>query len=121
MKALNGDNRVIPLYGKGLIVLAVGILGFGWLLNTPPGLLGKADAIGYAVCHRIDLRSFHLGERPLPLCARCSGMYLAAMLGLTFQTISAPRRGGMPPRRVRIILGLFVVAFAVDGLNSFGS
>ena len=65
---------------KAGLALAVGLVLLGWLLNTPPGLLGKADAIGYAVCHRIDLRSFHLGERALPLCARCSGMYLGAML-----------------------------------------
>lgn len=114
-------TRLNTLPWKGPFLLAIGFLLLGWLLSTPPGLLGKADAIGYAVCHRIDLRSFHLGERPLPLCARCSGMYLAAMLGLLYQAISSPRRGGMPPRRIQVTLGLFVVAFAVDGLNSFAS
>jgi uncharacterized membrane protein len=111
--------RAIPW--KGAAPLAVGILLLGWLLNTPAGLLGKADAVGYAVCHRIDLRSFHLGERPLPLCARCSGMYLAAVIGLVYQSILSRRRGGLPPRPVLIVLGLFVLAFAVDGLNSFAS
>lgn len=103
----------------GLVALAVGLLFLGWLFNTPEGLLGKADAVGYAVCHRIDLRSFHLGERQVPLCARCSGMYLGALLGLAYQTILSPRRGGMPPRRVMAFLGLAVVAFGVDGLNSY--
>ncbi len=55
----------------------------------------------------------------MPLCARCSGMYLGAMLGLVFQSIVGTRRGGNPPRGVMVILGTFVVAFAVDGLNSY--
>jgi len=102
-----------------LVILAVGLLLLGWLLNTPSGLLGKADAVGYAVCHRIDLRSFHLGERPLPVCARCTGMYLGAILALTFQFISGRRRAGAPPVWVMAILAVLVLAFAADGLNSF--
>ena len=104
---------------KSLVFITAGLLLFGWLLNTPPGLLGKADAIAYAVCHRIDLRSFHLGERQLPLCARCTGMYLGAMLGLAYQWTLAPRRTGTPPRRVIAILVLLLGAFGVDGLNSY--
>jgi uncharacterized membrane protein len=104
---------------KVVVYVAVGIIFFAWLLNTPEGLLGKADSIGYAVCHRIDLRSFHLGERPLPLCARCSGMYLGAVLGLVYQAILSPRRSGMPSWRIGVILGLLAAAFALDGLNSY--
>ncbi|MFC1878474.1 DUF2085 domain-containing protein [Chloroflexota bacterium] len=102
-----------------MIILPVVLLFLGWLLNTPDGLLGKADAVGYAVCHRIDARSFHLGDRAVPLCARCSGMYLGAMLGLAYQAFVSRRRGGMPPVRVILVLGLFVVAFGVDGVNSY--
>ena len=91
----------------------------GWLVYTPPDLLGKADSLGYAVCHRIDLRSFHLGVRQLPLCARCTGMYLGAVLGLAFQFFSASRRGANPPWKVIAVLGVFVAAFGIDGVNSF--
>jgi len=65
------------------------LLIIGFVVFTPEGLLGKADAIGYAVCHRIDLRSYHIGERPLPLCTRCTGMYLGAMLVSFFSTALA--------------------------------
>ncbi len=112
-------RRALPLTGKGLIFIVVGLLLVGWLLNTPAGLLGKADAIGYAVCHRIDVRSFHLGERQMPLCARCTGMYLGAMLGLVFQALTGKRRAGMPPWRVIVFLGALVLAFGVDGVNSY--
>ncbi len=112
-------RRALPLTAKYLVFVAVGLLLVGWLWNSPAGLLGKADAIGYAVCHRIDVRSFHLGERQVPLCARCSGMYLGAMLGLAFQALTSQRRAGMPPKRVLLFLGALVVAFGVDGVNSY--
>lgn len=90
-----------------------------WLVYTPGGLLGKADAIGYAVCHRIDLRSFHLGARALPLCARCSGMYLSAILTLSYFQYYRPRSGLFPGRNLRVVLVLFGVIWAVDGFNSY--
>jgi uncharacterized membrane protein len=117
IKLLPLHSRGLPL--KGAVLIGVGFLLFGWLLNTPPGLLGKADSIGYAVCHRIDTRSFHLEDRQLPLCIRCTGMYLGAMLGLAYQAASSRKRAGMPPWQVWVVYGIFVIAFAVDGLNSY--
>lgn len=97
---------------------AVVVLGI-WTRLTPEGLLGKADAIGYAVCHRIDARSFHLGDRPLPLCSRCTGMYLGAALSLAYLQVSGRQgAGGYPDRRVRPILGVFGLAFVADSVNS---
>jgi len=91
----------------------------GFLAIAPPGVLGKMDALGYAVCHRIDVRSFHIGTRQLPLCARCSGMYMGALLGLVFLTVASPKRAGMPSKSLFIPLGLLVLAFGVDGVNSY--
>ena len=54
MEQVKTGIKIRTLSIKGLVLLAVGLLFVGWLLNTPGGLLGKADAIGYAVCHRID-------------------------------------------------------------------
>ena len=34
------------------------------------------------VCHQRPERSFHLHGRRMPVCARCTGLYLAAPLGL---------------------------------------
>lgn len=35
-------------------------------------------AAGAVVCHQKAERSFHLSGVPLPVCARCTGIYLAA-------------------------------------------
>jgi len=101
-----------------LLFGAAGLLLVVWLAKTPGGLLGKADAIGYAVCHRIDVRSFHIGERQVPLCARCSGMYLGALLGIGYQFLRG-RPGRMPGFPAAILFGFFLVAFVVDGANSY--
>ncbi len=98
--------------------LAIVLIGF-WLVATPDGLLGKADAIGYAVCHRIDVRSFHLGDRTLPLCSRCSGTYLGVVLTLSYFMIFKRGASIFPPKRLLMVLGLFFVMYAVDGLNSY--
>ena len=104
---------------KWLVPLAAITVFSGWLFVAPPGILGKADAVGYAVCHRIEARSFHLGERQMPLCARCSGTFTGAALGLIFQIASGRKRAGLPPARVILPLALLAVAFGVDGSNSY--
>ena len=83
----------------GILILGLSVI-LVWLMGTPSGLLGKADAIGYAVCHRIDLRSFHLGERTLPLCSRCSGMYLGVLLAFTYFAILRKKAALFPPKHL---------------------
>jgi len=96
------------------------ILAFAaWFYITPPGLLGKADAVGYAVCHRIGERSFHVGGRQLPLCARCTGEFNAAAIALIFYALTSGRRSGMPGWKLGAPLLVFFLAFAIDGSNSY--
>jgi uncharacterized membrane protein len=108
--------------GRGLILAAlIAILLLGWML-APPGLLGKADAIGYAVCHRIDLRSFHLGDRQLPLCARCTGTFLGTIVGaLLLIAFGRGRSAVWPSRGILIVLALTAVSWGLDGANSYFS
>jgi uncharacterized membrane protein len=90
-----------------------------WFVIAPEGALGKLDAIGYAVCHRIDERSFQIDDRQLPLCARCTGEFYAAGLTLLFHAIVSGRRSVLPSRGVVAVLFAFFVAFGVDGANSY--
>ena len=93
-------------------------LTFTWLALTPAGVFGKADAIGYSVCHQIEERSFTLNGRQFPLCARCSGMFLGAVLGLIYQSAQG-RKGRMPPLGASLFFGLLALAWVFDGSNSF--
>jgi uncharacterized membrane protein len=101
----------------GVLALAV-IVGLG--LAWPGGLLDKADHAAYAVCHRIAARSFIVGGRPLPLCARCSGTYLGALAGLIVLALRGRGRAtAFPARRYLAMLAVFFAAWAADGLNSY--
>ncbi|MCX6079804.1 MAG: DUF2085 domain-containing protein [Chloroflexi bacterium] len=116
------QNRILLAAQKlsnWLVPLAACAIVAGFLYIAPPGILSKADAIGYAVCHRLDARSFHVDSRQLPLCARCSGMYLGAVIGIAFLSLRYQRSAGTPPKTVIAILVLFGLAFAVDGTNSY--
>ena len=96
------------------------IIAFGaWMYISPEGALGKLDAIGYAVCHRIDARSFQIGDRQLPLCARCTGEFYAAGLALIFQVFASGKRSKLPSRGIIAVLVLFFLAFGIDGSNSY--
>lgn len=103
-----------------LVLLAAVIIIGAWTFFTQAGLQGKADAVGYAICHRIASRSFEAFGRPLPLCARCTGIYLGVMTGLgVFFASGRGRCGQLPDWRVSAVLGAFVVIMGIDGLNSY--
>jgi hypothetical protein len=70
-------------------VLALSLLWLAALLAAPHGLDGPPRAAsrllagavylaGDVVCHQRPERSFVAAGRPLPVCARCTGMYAAA-------------------------------------------
>lgn len=100
----------------GLAVLVLGT----YLLLTPPGLLTKTDWVGAAVCHRIPSHSFHVGGRQLPLCARCTGTFPGALIGLLGQAALGRRReSGFPPTPILVLLVIFILAMGMDGLNSY--
>ncbi len=99
-----------------LLALSV-IIALLWL---GPHALDLADRAGYAVCHRIPAHSFSIGGRQLPLCARCSGLYLGALAGLGVLALRGRGQvGHFPARPYRLLLGLFMLLWAADGTNSF--
>jgi uncharacterized membrane protein len=119
------ETPIIPRYVvlekpliRWLIFSAAAALLLAWLVNTPSGLLGKADAIAYAVCHRIASHSFIVGDDQSPLCTRCTGMYLGVLLGLAFQYFQG-RRGSIPTVKYLLLFGPLVAAFGLDGVNSY--
>ncbi|MFQ5814441.1 MAG: DUF2085 domain-containing protein [Anaerolineae bacterium] len=78
------------------------------------------NLFGAGVCGQLPSHSFIIGGRQLPLCARCTGTYLGALLG--FWGLAALRRwraSGLPPGEVLASLVGFIVLWGIDGLNSF--
>jgi len=104
---------------RWLVPLAALIVFGVWFYIAPPGLLGKADSIGYAICHRIDERSFQIFDRQIPLCARCTGEFYAAGFSLFFFALVSPKKSGMPGWKLGAPLLLFLLAFGIDGSNSY--
>jgi uncharacterized membrane protein len=118
--ALENESRP---YSRPTIWLVLGLAGLIiglWLLGTPSGVQGKADAVGYAICHRIPSRSLQINGRPLPLCARCTGIYLGVMTGLAVYAASGRLRSSrLPGIKILAVLLLFAAAIGIDGLNSY--
>ncbi len=103
------------------VVLAASLIVIGaWIVVMPGGVLGHADLVGYAVCHRIPERSFFIGGQQLPLCARCSGTYLGALASFAVLYLLGRRRAAhLPPPIVLVVLALFMLTWAADGVNSY--
>ena len=73
---------------------------------------------GARVCHQRPERSFRIGTTPLPVCARCTGLYVGAVLGLAL--VRARHRGLVRRRDRSSARWLVVTAAAVPTVVSVG-
>jgi len=99
-----------------LLVLVIALITIWWVF-TPPAIDGKMHAVGYSVCHQIESHSLAFGDKILPLCARCTGMFLGTLIGLAVFS-RRNKTSGSPSKGIIAILVVFVLAFIFDGLNS---
>ncbi|NJP04749.1 MAG: DUF2085 domain-containing protein [Chloroflexaceae bacterium] len=61
-----------------------------------------------------------LGGIQLPICARCSGIYISTIITVIYAwTIGRGRAGRLPKWSISATLAAFVVLMAIDGFNSF--
>ena len=76
--------------------------------------------MGSAVCHRLAERSFILEEMQMPLCARCTGIYIGAFFAFCFFVWKNRVQAGKPFSVAQAILtGLAIVPVGVDGVGSY--
>lgn len=108
-------NRKIWLIVTGCIFIAV--LVMAWLLS-PAGFTSKIWWVGSALCHQHPDHSFHLNGQQFPLCARCTGTYLSAFIGLVF-FLSRGKRAAIPRKNMLVVFILFFLFWSMDGINSF--
>jgi uncharacterized membrane protein len=110
-------NKKSLLVQISLLVFSFVLLLF-WLSLTPPGLFGKMRAIGYSVCHQIPSHSFKIGSSEFPICSRCIGMYLGVFSGILVLFLQR-KKLFFPSKQQFIFLGLLIIAWLIDGINSF--
>ena len=67
-------------------------------------------AIGALVCHQRPDRSFFLNGHQLPVCARCTGLYIGALLAVPLALAFA---SAVPPRRARWLLAVAALPTAI--------
>ena len=112
--------KLLPLISALLLLL---LLGF-YTISDPArlaadGLLHSADMAGSTVCHRLPTHSFTINGRALPLCARCSGIYLGIMILFIFALVFRRERHASFPSRTALVGWVGLVAImGLDGLNS---
>jgi uncharacterized membrane protein len=102
-----------------MVIISLMIIAV-FLLFPPVTVLDKTHAVGYAICHQIPARTFHINEVPLPLCARCTGIYLGALLAIVGLTVTGRYRNvDLPPVPILILLISFMGIMGIDGINSY--
>jgi len=73
------------------------------------------------ICHQLADHSLHFEGQALPLCARCTGLFVAfALTMLWYWLARRSRHAGMPRGAVLAASGLLLAGWALDGVNSLG-
>ncbi len=87
------------------LILAAPMLGSA-ASPAPGGAYASAAVywVGSLVCHQRPERSFHLAGARLPVCARCTGLYLSGALGVIVGTWRGLRGRAVPWSRWRLLL-----------------
>ena len=101
-----------------VVILIAGIITANWFFHTPHGIYEKAFAVGSSVCHQIPSHSYEISGIQFPLCARCSGLYLGSFIGLAYY-LTQGRKKALPKKGFSLLLLIFFLAWAGDGVNSF--
>lgn len=69
--------------------------------------------IGFAICHQLPDRSFFINGEQLPLCSRCTGIYLGIFITLTFYFFTRFIRHKKPSYPPHLIIGVISIIFVL--------
>lgn len=103
------------------IVVAAALLWVAAILLAPLAIasrqgtlsLGAAGvyAAGARVCHQRSERCFWIHGRPMPVCARCTGVYAGAAIAGPLALVLA---AGLSSRRARLTIALATLPTAIS-------
>ena len=78
------------------------------------------ERMGSAVCHQMVERSFIFDGMQMPLCARCTGIYIGAFFAFCFFFLKKRMGNGRPFSIGQAFLtGLAVLPVGIDGVGSY--
>jgi uncharacterized membrane protein len=81
-------------------------------------LIALAYAAGSVICHQLPERSFFLDGRQLPVCARCTGLYLGGAAGFLGWMFAKSARGwpsiAVPPRAALTVVAAAAIPTAIS-------
>jgi uncharacterized membrane protein len=76
--------------------------------------------LGFAVCHQLPARTFHYGLDALPICARCTGIYVGLLAGLVYLiAANRKRESGFPPWWALAFGVVGIGLMGIDGVSSY--
>lgn len=89
-----------------LLVLAFALAVCSLIIAAPIAVTNDLPAIAFNIyfpfgylCHQIPERSFFIGEHPLAVCSRCTGIYAGFLLGVIVYPIVRSLRSIATPAR----------------------
>lgn len=110
--------RPIAVFLTSVIVATVTatmVVGAPWLATHGyPVVAAVIYQVFSPLCHQVPSRSFHLDGAPFAVCARCTGVYFGAAIGLLVYPIGRRIDAGKMPSRRILLAGL--APLVVDGL-----
>jgi len=101
----------------GAVLWAATLLAAPYALTSGSPRLVSAAAIVYSgaglICHQRAARSFHLAGVQLPVCGRCTGLYLSGALGALLAWIVSRRPRVPSNTRRTLVLASIPTALSV--------
>jgi uncharacterized membrane protein len=78
------------------------------------------EYIGSLVCHQAPDRTIQMGGKFLPLCSRCTGIYLGFLLGILYQfTVWQTKVRELPCQKISIVSVSLLGLLIIDSLGSY--
>ncbi|MED3622505.1 DUF2085 domain-containing protein [Neobacillus thermocopriae] len=76
--------------------------------------------LGRAICHQLEERSLLVSEKPLSVCARCTGIYIGILSTCLYLFIVKRKTSiTIPTIKMSFFLLLFMLPLIIDGLGSY--
>ena len=109
---MSRDTRIVALClsALALIILGASLSATFAIAHGAPQFLRLPFKL---MCHGIPHRCLTIFGTPMPICARCFGIYSGFLMGLTL----FPMFKWMSERLMRIILAVAAVPILIDGLT----